>query len=196
MKNIVIYIIIFLATFIVVTSVIFYLNSSYTNIFRFDFTHAASPVEENSILQNDSFANFEYIKNYFENEFKKTIIDSIKANTLVKVDTVFQETLQDQSLLDSLNMLKSEISYLTSQKPVLDTSSTKNSSENKISEDWANKTAKLIESMSPKNAAKVIQKYSDNEARELIYRMKKNKAAAILSLLDPNFVNRITKSQI
>jgi flagellar motility protein MotE (MotC chaperone) len=50
--------------------------------------------------------------------------------------------------------------------------------------------------MDPKDAAKVIQKYSDNEARELIYKMKKNKAAAILSNLNPDFVNRITKVQI
>lgn len=196
MKNTLIYITSFLILFFIVTLGIIYLNERYQNIFEFDFTK----VEEkpNPMLPGNNFqeTDFQFIKDYFNNEFRKDILDSIKANTLIKYDTVYQEILQDQALLDSVRILKRELTQLKTAAGVNETESVDEESSNELSEAWIKQTAKLIESMDPKNAAKVIRNYSDNEARVLIYSMKKNKAAEILTHLDPNFVNRITKSQI
>jgi flagellar motility protein MotE (MotC chaperone) len=50
--------------------------------------------------------------------------------------------------------------------------------------------------MVPVQAAKVLSQYSDNEARNVIYKMRNKKAAEILSLLNPDYVNRITKPKL
>jgi flagellar motility protein MotE (MotC chaperone) len=131
-----------------------------------------------------------------ENKLKNEILDSIKKHQRVKIDTVYKEVRQSAILQDSIETLNKELSKLQNQLTTLISQTEEEVSEEISTEEWAKKTAKLIESMDPKDAAKVIQKYSDNEARELIYKMKKNKAAAILSNLNPDFVNRITKVQI
>jgi Mg/Co/Ni transporter MgtE len=60
---------------------------------------------------------------------------------------------------------------------------------------WMKQTAKLYESMDPKKAAKIIQSYSDNIARDIIYSMKQKNAAEILSELNPDTANRITRAK-
>lgn len=185
-----------MTAFIIVTIAIIQLNSIYNNIFEFDFSEVVLPPDPHEFVSEVDKQNFEYIKDYFDNEFRSKFLDSIKANTLVKIDTVYQEILKDAALADSIKKLQNELSTLRTQALQKDTTNNVIVNKNIIDEQWAKKTAKLIESMNPKNAAKVIQNYSDNEARELIYKMKQSKAAAILSHLDPNFVNRITKSQI
>ncbi|MCL5028265.1 MAG: hypothetical protein M1480_04490, partial [Bacteroidetes bacterium] len=60
---------------------------------------------------------------------------------------------------------------------------------------WKNQTAKLYESMDPQKAAKIIQSYSDNVARDIIYSMRQKKAAEILSELNPETANRITRAK-
>jgi flagellar motility protein MotE (MotC chaperone) len=199
-KNKIIYITSFLTAFIVVTIGIIHLNETYTNIFEFDFTEIKLPPEPIQFANELDRQNFEYMKEYFDTEFREKILDSIKANTLVKIDTVYQEVLKDESLVDSLQKLTSELQQLRNQiaqQEIEFQQSLPDSNQiNTLDEVWVKKTAKLFESMNPKDAAKVIQKYSDNEARELIYKMNQKKAAAILSNLNPDFVNRITKSEI
>ena len=186
----------FISAFIIVTMAIIHLNSTYKNIFAFEFSEAEQPIPPIEFATELDRQNFEYMKEYFDTEFRAKILDSIKANTITKLDTVYQEILKDESLIDSINLLQAELNSLRNQIAVQDTATEVQPKEKVMDEQWAKKTAKLIESMNPKNAAKVIQKYSDNEARELIYKMNQNKAAAILSNLNPEFVNRITKSEI
>jgi len=196
-KNLIIYITSFLFAFFVVTLGIIYLNANYQNIFEFDFTKIEIEQDSLQLEKNEYALDFQTIKDYFNNEFRKNILDSLKANTIVKYDTVYQEILKDNALLDSINILQSELTRLRTEVANSTAQADKIEVESgQISEEWIKQTAKLFESMDPKNAAKVIKNYSDNEARELIYSMKKNKAAEILTHLDPNFVNRITKSQI
>lgn len=197
MKNKIIYSTLFLLVFFLVTFGIIYLNESYQNIFKLDFTEVQSIEEDLKFDPSDPGGSFENLKEYFDTKLRQEILDSIQATKRVRVDTVYQEILKDEMLVDSIATLNSELRQLQNELASVETTlEEKDLQEDALSEDWAKKTAKLIESMNPKNAAKVIQKYSDNEARELIYRMKKNKAAAILSQLNPEFVNRITKSQI
>jgi flagellar motility protein MotE (MotC chaperone) len=190
----------FISAFIIVTMVIIHLNSTYKNIFAFEFSETKQPIPPIEFATKLDRQNFEYMKEYFDTEFRSKILDSIKANTITKIDTVYQEIIRDEGLIDSINSLQAELNSLRNQIAVQDTATEvkpqEKVQEKVMDEQWAKKTAKLIESMNPKNAAKVLQKYSDNEARELIYKMNQNKAAAILSNLNPEFVNRITKSEI
>ena len=138
------------------------------------------------------------LKKYLEHEFRARIVDSVKANTPIKIDTVYQEVVKDEMLIDSLLELKRKLEVtqkiLAQQKEEIKDSITTKSVV--VDKDWIRKTSKLLEEMEPKKAAKVLSNYSDNEARELIYAMKQKKAAEILSILDPIFVNKITSSQI
>lgn len=197
MKNRIIYTSSFLLVFFLVTFGIIFLNESYQNIFEFDFTEVQVKENEFEFDPSDSKSSFENLKEYFDTKLRQEILDSIQAARKVRIDTVYQEVLKDELLVDSIAILNRELQHLHREIVTIESTIEKKDFEREtLSEDWAKKTAKLIESMNPKDAAKVIQKYSDNEARELIYRMKKNKAAAILSQLNPEFVNRITKSQI
>lgn len=196
MKNNILYIGSFLLAFILVSITIIHLNAKYNNIFEFDFSEVKEETIEKQPDFETSFNGLNQLKDYFENKFKNEILDSIKSQQRVKIDTVYKEVIQDAILQDSIEILTKELNKLQNQLTSLLNETEERVSEETSTEEWAKKTAKLIESMDPKDAAKVIQKYSDNEARELIYKMKKNKAAAILSNLNPDFVNRITKVQI
>lgn len=196
MKNNILYIGSFLLAFILVSITIIHLNAKYNNIFEFDFSEVKDETIEKQPDFETSLHGLNQLKDYFENKFKNEILDSIKSQQRVKIDTVYKEVIQDAILQDSIETLNKELTKLQNQLTSLLNETEERVSEETSTEEWAKKTAKLIESMDPKDAAKVIQKYSDNEARELIYKMKKNKAAAILSNLNPDFVNRITKVQI
>lgn len=196
MKNNILYIGSFLLAFILVSITIIHLNAKYNNIFEFDFSEVKQETIEKQPNFETSFHGLDQLKDYLENKFKNEILDSIKKHQRVKIDTVYKEVIQSAILQDSIETLNKELSKLQNQLTTLISQTEEEVSEEISTEEWAKKTAKLIESMDPKDAAKVIQKYSDNEARELIYKMKKNKAAAILSNLNPDFVNRITKVQI
>ncbi len=196
MKNNILYIGSFLIAFILVSIAIIHLNAKYNNIFEFDFSEVKQETIEKQPNFETSFHGLDQLKDYLENKFKNEILDSIKKHQRVKIDTVYKEVRQSAILQDSIETLNKELSKLQNQLTTLISQTEEEVSEEISTEEWAKKTAKLIESMDPKDAAKVIQKYSDNEARELIYKMKKNKAAAILSNLNPDFVNRITKVQI
>jgi flagellar motility protein MotE (MotC chaperone) len=195
-KNNILYIGSFLLAFILVSIAIIHLNAKYNNIFEFDFSEVKQETIEKQPNFETSFHGFDQLKDYLENKLKNEILDSIKKHQRVKIDTVYKEVRQSAILQDSIETLNKELSKLQNQLTTLISQTEEEVSEEISTEEWAKKTAKLIESMDPKDAAKVIQKYSDNEARELIYKMKKNKAAAILSNLNPDFVNRITKVQI
>lgn len=182
--------------FVVVTYLIISLNNNYNNIFEFDFTEVKMKEDFTKLKEGTTGGEILMLKNYLEHEFKSKIIDSVKANTPVKVDTVYKEVVEDQSLLDSLNKLNTELQKAEKLLALNEEKPDSSKQINKINKDWIRKTSKLLEEMDPKRAAKVIMKYSDNEARELIYAMKQKKAAEILSLLDPIFVNKITSSRI
>jgi len=195
-KNKIIYIGSFLAAFIIVTTLIIALNNSYNNIFEFDFTEVKPELDNTQFTEISTSAEVLMLKSYLEHEFKDRIVDSVKANTPIKIDTVIQKVVEDKALIDSLNRLNVELQKTQKLLAQTEKQVEKNEKVDTVDKDWIRKTSKLLEEMDPKRAAKVITNYSDNEARELIYAMKQKKAAEILSLLDPVFVNKITSSQI
>ena len=201
MKTNLVYGLIFGTTFILVTVLIIFFNSIYTDIFKFDFT----PVEpEQTISQQNSLitmAGFE--KNYGE-KIRKELLDSLRAyqSQSVNNDSNSVTAILDSTIIDSLAVIHQKLAelekrnkaFLEQKQEVAKVDSVISEEDAKKFEEWAKQTAKLYESMDPKKAAKIIQNYSDNESREILFRMNKKKAAKILAELNPQLAQRITKA--
>lgn len=202
MKAKLIYIVAFLAVFLLTTGTIVRLNNMYRDIFKFDFTPIKPQV--NDILLNDtSKVSFAEIKNYLFGNFKQDVIDSLRAYLPpTSNDTVYSGFVNDSSLIDSVKSLKvalqdinakiSEDSKIYSKTEFTQNQAAKSDSSYLA---WIKQTAKLYESMDAQKAAKIIQSYSDNVARDIIYSMRQKKAAEVLSDLDPETANRITRAK-
>lgn len=195
----------FLAAFLIVTGSVMYVNTIFKNIFAFDFraVNETEVVEQEDNVDGNSQLSMKDIKNYFDNEFKEQILDSLRLHSPSgKTDTIVQSVLMDSTLLDSLTTLHKLLSAKTNStvknQPVVDIKPIVEPVEKKPDSSysaWVVKTAGLYESMDSKKAAKIIQNYSDNVARDIIYIMKKKKAAEILSELSPDFALRVTNSK-
>jgi hypothetical protein len=182
-----------------------YVNTIFKNIFAFDFSavNQSEVVEPEEIVDENAQLSLKELKNYFNNEFKGQILDSLKTfSPGGRTDTIVQSVLMDSTLIDSLSTLHKLLSAKTNSinnnqptvdiKPIVEPVNKKPDSSYTA---WVLKTAGLYESMDSKKAAKIIQNYSDNVARDIIYIMKKKKAAEILSELRPDFAIRITNSK-
>jgi len=213
MKTKLVYGIIFGLAFVLVTVGIIFMNSKYNNIFKFDFrppqlvhAHAAKPPESQE-QKNDSLqvANVEEIAEPMPEVTETDIVENKE-----KKDSVVSKPKMAASLYDSLKVLKAKIAMLEKQNKAAK-NKVKSDEELKVQqrkidsarvaslgskklEEWAKTTAKLYDSMDPKKAAKIIQSYSDNESREILFKMNKKKAAKVLSELDPETAQRITKA--
>lgn len=181
--------------FATVTLGIIELNNNYQNIFAMDFTEAKSDGINVTLIKTADSAKITTLKEYFKEELKEEFLDSIKASMHPAYDTVYQDVVKDESLLDTINYLKKKLKEIQNNEPLVENAINPGSSGGggEVGEEWVKTTAKLLESMVPVQAAKVLSQYSDNEARNVIYKMKNKKAAEILSLLNPEYVNRITK---
>jgi flagellar motility protein MotE (MotC chaperone) len=183
MKEKIVYGLIFVFLFAVVSAGMIYFNSIYKNIFAFDFTPRA---QENELAK----------KNLAKADSLKTDslkVDSLKTNvdsTQVKenVSTAKTDLVSNQKL-ETKEQKKEEVAVQTPFRvPVDDKIKAKKDS---IYNEWVKQTVKLYESMDSKKAAKVIVNYSDNIARDILLKMKKKKAAEILAELKPDVVTRI-----
>ncbi len=200
MKAKIIYIVSFVIAFLLVTGIIIFINSHYKNIFLFDF----SPVKKKTVkISSQSSGNVQFaeLKNFFQNEFKQEIFDSLKVLMVdKKTDTVYTHETDNTSLMDSLKSLKMAL-LQTSEKLKKQNEEKKmttdevNSKADSAYNAWVEKTSKLYESMDPDKAAKIIGSYSDNVARDIIYSMRKKNAAEILSQFNPETANRITRAK-
>lgn len=202
MKAKIIYITLFLAAFLLTTGGIIYFNSIYKDIFKFDFTPVQSFPNKNKMIDTSKVSVAD-IKNYLFDDFKHEVLDSLKTIIPPKAnDTVYTSAYRDSLLLDSLKnlqaALKSADNKITLNADATDKSDQLTNEKTKTDSSyivWKNQTAKLYESMDPQKAAKIIQSYSDNVARDIIYTMRQKKAAEILSELNPETANRITRAK-
>ena len=152
----------FLFVFVIVTGLLIYLNSSYENIFQFNFA-PKSLVQLSDSTKTDSL-------NVTEN--KEPIIE--QDSTIA----------QDSILLSSLGGIETNDSV--KNNPV-----TQNIVQGKEYTEWITKVTSIYAAMEPKKAAKIIQTYSDNVARDILYNMSKKTAAKVVSELSPETANRI-----
>ncbi len=185
---------IFIAAFVIVTVILVFLNSVYTNIFNFDFS-SSSP--QPAALVSTSTV--------------PPGIDSLKAgDTDLKIDSTLLNTAslpQDTLVGDSAGggaakqVTNISVNDSTPDPPVTRSLNSFTADLNKdldIRPDssyikWVRATASMYETMDPKKAARIIQNYSDNIARDIIYKMKKKKAAEILAELDPSVASKIAR---
>ena len=202
MKAKLIYTISFIIVFLFTTGAIVKLNGMYRDIFKFDFTPIKQHDNSGNMIDT-SKVSFAEIKDYLLGNFKQDVLDSLKSYLPPKKnDTVYTDSFRDSSLIDSVRSLKmalkdinakvTEGSQNSSQKGSEDKQTAKPDSSYNL---WIKQTAKLYESMDPLKAAKIIQSYSDNVARDIIYTMRQKKAAEVLSELNPDTANRITRAK-
>lgn len=187
MKSKIIYIFIFIVAFIFTTGAIVYFNSIYKNIFQFNFTSASVPDpvtgKDSTMTMNASLkANVQDTVKAADSLSTANVKDSAVADPLQKP----QNTVKPAENKASVNKVQTVNQSTADNTPVKPDS-------NYVS--WMKQTAKLYENMDPKKAAKIIQSYSDNIARDIIYSMKQKKAAEILSELNPDTANRITRAK-
>lgn len=188
MTSKIIYIVIFLGTFILTTIVIAFLNSQFNNIFQFDFSPPTKELSTDNHLSSADSLQLPDAENTGEDALNVFNEDELK-NSIV----------EKSGLRDSLNLLKSELEQLKKDEAKIEEQNKKNKENTNSNSDkneykaWLKKTSDLYASMDSKKAAKIIQNYSDNIARDLLYTMNKKKAAEILGELNPEIATRIMR---
>jgi flagellar motility protein MotE (MotC chaperone) len=198
----------FLFAFVIVTGMIIYFNSSYENIFQFDFSNK-STVQLSDSTKTDS------TKTDSLNVAEKNEITSL-ADSIIVQDSVLLSSLGGVEANDSVNADKNlnKIDKIQpenlNKKKEIDTSVPKNIKTNvaenqqtnikpltqnvvqgKEYTEWVQKVTSIYSALEPKKAAKIIQTYSDNVARDILYNMSKKTAAKVVSELSPETANRI-----
>ncbi|HOI28426.1 MAG TPA: hypothetical protein PLZ15_01605 [Melioribacteraceae bacterium] len=199
MKDKLIYVLILLIAFFMVTGAMYYGASTYKNIFVLDFTPVDSglePAKKDSTITD--------VTREAETPEKPAPPDSSIAMNQTgasPADTadlkISASTITDNTdvLAEQINKLKEQVSLLSEKSVSPD--SPENISQSVISVNdsvynkWVKNSVKLYEAMDSKKAAKIIQGYNDNIARDIIYSMKKKKAAEIIAEFKPELANRI-----
>ena len=190
----------FLLAFLLVTGGIFYLNSTYNNIFLMDFSpkqqisETKSPPKDSLKTKNEAVDSSKILQanNILPDSVAQ--VDSSKISENQPKDSVVQEQVaikEEKAIVKNEPVIKPDSSQTKVEEPVVETTYQDPKDTNYVK--WAKKTAGMFEAMDPKKAAKIIERYSDNIARDIIYVMKKKKAAEILAELNPDTASRIAR---
>lgn len=198
MKDKIVYIIVFSMTFLGVTGVLIFLNTQFTNVFKFDFSKPRIKNERTIKLAKKDYSQ---VEDFLKGEFKQEVIDSLKKiYVTTKTDTVYKVVLKDPTLQESLTDAKVNFTKMAEEikqkdEKIETLKEDLTSKQDSVYKAWLKNTVKLFEAMDSKKAAKIITNYSDNVAKDIIYSMKKKKAAEILAQLAPQTVIQLTGKQ-
>ena len=198
MKDKIVYIIVFSMTFLGVTGVLIFLNTQFTNVFKFDFSKPRIKNERTIKLAKKDYSQ---VEDFLKGEFKQEVIDSLKKiYVTTKTDTVYKVVLKDPTLQESLTDAKVNFTKMAEEikqkdEKIETLKEDLTSKKDSVYKAWLKNTVKLFEAMDSKKAAKIITNYSDNVAKDIIYSMKKKKAAEILAQLAPQTVIQLTGKQ-
>jgi len=175
----------FVFAFIFVTGAIVYLNSIYNNIFHFDFS---PKVENQKTALSDSIS----VKDSLKINANKSESDLASIEKTVNDTSIFQNNISsnEQSALE----LKNDNSSVSTEEKSTQKLVEKRNIDSAYNA-WLKKTVKLVENLPPAQASKLLKNYSDNQARDIIYTMKQKKAAKIISYLEPEYVQKLTRFQ-
>lgn len=202
MKQGIIYGVAFLFAFFVVTGLLIYLNSSFENIFEFNFT-PKSIVEVSDSTKTDSLyvsENLDTVQTPDSTAQDSILLSSLggveskDSSNIEKIDSVKINNLTEKS--DNKKGKENIVEQnnktdLTVTQPQNDKPETQNEPEGKEYNEWIKKVSSIYSSIEPKKAAKIIQTYSDNVARDILYGMNKKTAAKVVSEFNPETANRI-----
>jgi len=192
----------FLFAFVIVTGLLIYLNSSYENIFQFNFA-PKSVVQLSDSTKTDSLNISENTKPV--TELDSTVVqDTVLLSSLgvmenkdsIEIDN--SDTIKVKKNTEILNKkgnekldIKNSQSEVKSDLPPNDKPILQNVVQGKEYTEWVQKVTSIYSAMEPKKAAKIIQTYSDNVARDILYNMSKKTAAKVVSEFSPETANRI-----
>jgi hypothetical protein len=189
---------VFLFTFVIVTGLLIYLNSSYENIFQFNF----APKSLVQLSDSTKTESEKIVEDPELTEDTTTVQDTVLLSSIGVVENTdslnhnnpVEKVIKENQNLKNVNEVvdtKNIKSDLTSiQQPNI-VSETQNTPKGKEYTDWIAKVTSIYSAMEPKKAAKIIQTYSDNVARDILYNMNKKTAAKVVSELSPETANRI-----
>lgn len=172
MKNSILYILIFVITFILTTAGILYFNEKYENIFTFNFKPVVDSVKlkQELLLQQKKLAE----------KKRQDSLDQIR-----KYDSLLAEQKKQEELLKLAKLEKKRQDSLKIVEKKL--------KEQEAYKEWMKSTLKIFAKMDAKNIVKILENYSDNVARDLIYEMKDAQAAEVLSVLAKTNPERAAK---
>ncbi len=181
MKNTIIYSVLFISAFIGTTFGIYTFNNKYVDMFKFDLRDKAA---FEKALQ-DSLAAL--------HADSLTVSDSLN---ITNADSIMHLSHGDSSTvkIDS-SKIKFEQKLAEKDKEIESLKNRMNEKSGGKYQDWLKKTIKLYEAMEANKAAEYIKSLPEDEARDIIYSMKQKKAAEILSNLENETVQRLTRAQ-
>lgn len=208
MKAGIIYGVSFLFVFVIVTGLIIFFNSTYENIFQFNFSPKFSVQISDST--NTNLNKVDSLK-IAENQEQPVQIDSTsiqdsvlfssmvvddKKDSVVTNTVVSKPTKKELEKVDTKKIVvqpdtKNQKTELASNQPQNVTQVKDNVEQSKEYAGWVKKVASIYSAMESKKAAKIIQTYSDNVARDILYNMNKKTAAKVVSEFNPETANRI-----
>lgn len=189
----------FVFAFVIVTGLLIYLNSSYENIFQFNF-NPKQAVKLNDSTYTDPVETVENEVINDSSEVKDSVLFSslgeveTKDSTNAELKTEIKNTLPQSVEEKKLNTkIKDQVASNTQTliQPDQNVQITKDLSKDQDYKEWVQKVTSIYSAMEPKKAAKIIQTYSDNVARDILYNMSKKTAAKVVSELSPETANRI-----
>jgi len=198
MTSKIVYTIVFLMAFLLVTISIIIMNDHYTNIFAFDFRPAAeidSKQKKNNIPKGP-----EDLKTLIS-DMKDELLDSIKnLKQPPRIDTIFTESKKDPGVIDSIKKITSKVEIIEKEliaknNEILNLRSVKKANQDSAYVKWKRDMVKIYESMDSKAAARIIQNLEDSQAKDILFSMKKKKAAEIIMKLNPETASRITRME-
>ncbi len=199
MKSILANLPVFVLAFILVTGAMIYMNSAYKNIWKGDFTPVG--IKKVVMVPKITTVKKEEVKEFLLQKIEPELKEHFEKFKPKKiVDTIYQNIIIDEALLDSFKTLNQRISQLKSElmSSIKNANAAKKKKERitpvkkkKDNSEQYKSIAKLLQSMNPTRAAKVISFYSDNMAREIIMLMNKKKAAKLMEVMDPAKIAQI-----
>lgn len=193
----------FLFAFVVVTGLLIYLNSSFENIFQFNFA-PKSLVQSSDSTRTDSLNVLPSEEPISESDSTLAhdsillsslggveTIDSLKIDKTDSIKVKQQTEVPDNKKGNEKVDPKNTKTDLKINQPQIDEPIKQNIVQGKEYTEWVQKVTSIYAAMEPKKAAKIIQTYSDNVARDILYNMNKKTAAKVVSELSPETANRI-----
>ena len=187
----------FVFAFVIVTGLLIYLNSSYENIFEFNFNPRQDVQLKDSTTTeaikppvNETFNDSSEVKDsvLFSSLGEIETQDSAKVELKTEAKDVIQESVKENKTKSNEQLISNNQSPV---QPNEDAQINKDLANNNEYKDWVEKVTSIYSAMEPKKAAKIIQTYSDNVARDILYNMSKKTAAKVVSEFSPETANRI-----
>ena len=182
---------VFLFAFVIVTGLLIYMNSTYENIFQFNFTPKSLVIADS--LKTDSLKTAMNDSTAVKDSVLLSSMSGVEENDSLNQNPVENKEIENpaQNKHNEVVDQKNPKTDLTSNQQQNNQTTTQTLPQGKEYTEWVTKVTSIYSAMEPKKAAKIIQTYSDNVARDILYNMNKKTAAKVVSELSPETANRI-----